>query len=116
MAKVVITQVRSAIDFPKRQKETIKALGIKKLNVVLDGPIQDKVDMAIEWVTKAFNVIKDKETLVRAEKNVAARSVDFLTTLYGFKRDKARSKDPKASDAYDVLYKKYDDLHDKYNN
>ncbi|MFN9801769.1 MAG: uL30 family ribosomal protein, partial [Bacteroidota bacterium] len=28
MAKVVITQVRSAIDQPKRQKATIKALGI----------------------------------------------------------------------------------------
>jgi len=106
---------------PKKKADFEKAFkaqqdSIKKLNVVLDGPIQDKVDMAIEWVTKAFNVIKDKETLVRAEKNVAARSVDFLTTLYGFKRDKARSKDPKASDAYDVLYKKYDDLHDKYNN
>ncbi len=106
---------------PKKKADFEKSFkaqqdSIKKMNLVLDGPIQEKVDMAIEWVTKAFNVIKDKETLVRAEKNVAARSVDFLTTLYGFKRDKARSKDQKASDAYDVLYKKYDDLHDKYNN
>ena len=33
MAKVVITQVKSAIDRPKRQKATIEALGIKKLNL-----------------------------------------------------------------------------------
>lgn len=89
---------------------------IKRLNAALDAPIQEKVDNAIEWITKAFNVIKDKETLVRAERNVAGRSVDFLATLYAFKRDKARSKDPKASDAYDVQFNNYDKLHDKYNN
>ena len=32
MSKVIITQVRSAINRPERQKRTIKALGIKKLN------------------------------------------------------------------------------------
>ena len=32
MSKVIITQVRSAINRTKRQKNTITALGIKKLN------------------------------------------------------------------------------------
>lgn len=32
MGKVKITQVKSTIDRPKRQKATIEALGIKKLN------------------------------------------------------------------------------------
>jgi large subunit ribosomal protein L30 len=32
MAKIKITQVKSAIDRPERQKKTIRALGIKKLN------------------------------------------------------------------------------------
>ncbi|MDA0729897.1 MAG: 50S ribosomal protein L30 [Bacteroidetes bacterium] len=32
MAKIIVTQVRSAINRTKRQKETIKALGLKKLN------------------------------------------------------------------------------------
>ena len=32
MAKIKITQVRSAIGSPKRQKATLIALGIKKLN------------------------------------------------------------------------------------
>ena len=32
MAKVKITQVRSIIDRPKRQKETIKALGLRRIS------------------------------------------------------------------------------------
>lgn len=32
MAKVIITQVKSTIDRPERQKRTIKALGLGKLN------------------------------------------------------------------------------------
>ena len=32
MAKVTITQVRSTIDRPERQKKTIKALGLGKLH------------------------------------------------------------------------------------
>jgi large subunit ribosomal protein L30 len=35
MAKIKITQVKSTIDRPKRQKETIKALGIKKMHQVV---------------------------------------------------------------------------------
>ncbi len=33
MAKLKITQVKSAIDRPERQKRTITALGIRKLHV-----------------------------------------------------------------------------------
>lgn len=33
MAKIKITQVKSAIDRPERQKRTITALGIRKLHV-----------------------------------------------------------------------------------
>ena len=87
---------------------------IKKLNTVLDVPIKEKVDAAIEWIEKSFDVIKDKEKLDRSEKNVAARAVDFLATLYGFKRDKTRGKDQKASDEFDAKYNAYDKLHDKY--
>ena len=32
MSKIVITQVRSAINRPKNQKLTLKALGLKKLH------------------------------------------------------------------------------------
>ena len=87
---------------------------IKKLNVLLDAPIKEKVDGAIEWIEKAYSVLKDKQKLERSEKNVAARSVDFLATLYSYKRDKARGKDQKASDEYDAKFNAFDKLHDKY--
>lgn len=32
MAKIKITQVKSIIDRPKKQKDTIKALGLRKMN------------------------------------------------------------------------------------
>ena len=59
---------------------------------------------------------EDKEKLERVEKNVAGRSVDFLATLYQYKRDKVRGKDQKAYDALDAKFNEFDKLHDKYNN
>ena len=87
---------------------------IKKLNLALDAPIKEKVDGAIEWIEKAYSVLKEKAKLERTEKNVASRSVDFLATLYAYKRDKARGKDQKASDEYDAKFNAFDKLHDKY--
>jgi hypothetical protein len=86
---------------------------IKKLNLALDAPMKAKADQAIEWIENAFNIIKDKETLTRSEKNVAARSVDFLATLYAAKRDKNRTNQ-KVYDELDAKFTKYDQLHDKY--
>jgi hypothetical protein len=88
---------------------------VKKLNVALEPQIKEKVDGAINWITKAFEVVKDKEKLDKAERNVAGRSVDFLATLYAYKRDKARGKDQKAADEFDAKFNTYDKLHDKYN-
>lgn len=89
---------------------------IKKLNIILEAPTKASVDAAIEWIEKAFSAVKDKEKLERVEKNVAGRSVDFLATLYQYKRDKVRGKDQKAYDALDAKFNQYDQLHDKYNN
>jgi large subunit ribosomal protein L30 len=36
MAKIKITQVKSGIDRPERQKLTLKALGLKKLNATVE--------------------------------------------------------------------------------
>lgn len=36
MATIKIKQVRSAINRPKRQKDTVKALGLRKLNQVVE--------------------------------------------------------------------------------
>lgn len=51
MGKVVVTQVRSAINRPKRQKETIKALGIKKLNVPVEHEATPQIMGMINKVT-----------------------------------------------------------------
>ena len=87
---------------------------VRKINTSLEAPIKENVDAAIEWIDKAYNVIKDKEKLERGEKNVALRSVDFLATLYAYKRDKARGKDQKVFDEFDAKFSIYDNLHDKY--
>jgi large subunit ribosomal protein L30 len=36
MAKIKITQVKSVIDRPKSQKDTLKALGIKKMHQTVE--------------------------------------------------------------------------------
>jgi large subunit ribosomal protein L30 len=56
MAKVIITQVRSAINRPKRQKETIKALGIKKLNVPVEHEATPQILGMINKVNHLVNV------------------------------------------------------------
>ena len=91
-----------------------QADAIKNLNVALEPATRAAVDGAIEWIEKAFNGVKDKEKLERIEKNVASRSVDFLATLYQYKRDKVRGKDQKAYDAFDAKFNAFDKLHDKY--
>lgn len=56
MAKVVITQVRSTINRPKRQKETIQALGIKKMNVPIEKEATPQILGMIEKVGHLLKV------------------------------------------------------------
>jgi large subunit ribosomal protein L30 len=56
MAKVVITQVKSAIDRPKRQKATIEALGIKKLNVSVEKELTPNIVGMIRAVSHLVKV------------------------------------------------------------
>lgn len=56
MAKVVITQVKSAIDRPKRQKATITALGIKKLNVSVEKELTPNIVGMIRAVNHLLKV------------------------------------------------------------
>lgn len=57
MAKVKITQVKSVIDRSKRQKDTIKALGIKKMNT----PVEH------EATPQILGMVKKVEHLVTVE-------------------------------------------------
>ena len=55
MAKVKITQVRSVIDRPADQKQTIKALGLGKLHRTIEVELTPQVK---GMVTKVSHLIK----------------------------------------------------------
>ncbi len=58
MGKVVITQVRSAINRTKRQKATIQALGIKKLNVPVE---KEATPQIMGMIRKVNHLVKVEE-------------------------------------------------------
>ncbi|ATL47445.1 50S ribosomal protein L30 [Chitinophaga caeni] len=51
MAKIKITQVKSGIDRPQKQKATLKALGISKLN----GSVEKEASPQILGMVRAVN-------------------------------------------------------------
>jgi large subunit ribosomal protein L30 len=57
MKKVKVTQVKSAIDRPERQKLTLKALGLKKLNASKE----------IEATPQVLGMIRKVDHLVKVE-------------------------------------------------
>ena len=56
MDKVIITQVRSAINRTKRQKDTITALGIKKLNKPVEHEATPQIMGMIHKVSHLLKV------------------------------------------------------------
>lgn len=50
MSKVKITQVKSIIDRPKRQKDTIKALGLRKINHTVEKELNPQIQGMIDKV------------------------------------------------------------------
>lgn len=58
MSKVIITQVRSAIGRPKRQKDTIQALGLKKLNSPIEKEASPQV---MGMIAKVKHLLKVEE-------------------------------------------------------
>jgi large subunit ribosomal protein L30 len=58
MGKVIVTQVRSAINRTKRQKATIQALGIKKLH----NPVEHEATPQIMgMIRKVSHLVKFEE-------------------------------------------------------
>jgi large subunit ribosomal protein L30 len=58
MAKVRITQVKSTIDRPERQKLTIKALGLGKLNRSVE---KENSDAIAGMIRKVSHLVKVEE-------------------------------------------------------
>ena len=57
MAKIKITQIQSGIDRPERQKQTLKALGLKKLHYSKE----------VEATPQILGMVRIVEHLVKVE-------------------------------------------------
>lgn len=58
MAKIKITQVKSGIDRPERQKLTLRALGLRKLNATREVEATPQI---LGMVTKVSHLVKVEE-------------------------------------------------------
>ena len=58
MKKIKVTQVRSIIDRPERQKRTMKALGLRKLNATVEVEATPQI---LGMVTKVNHLITVEE-------------------------------------------------------
>lgn len=58
MAKIKITQIKSVIDRPKEQKDTIKALGLKKMNQTVE---REDTPVIRGMVKKVSHLVKVEE-------------------------------------------------------
>jgi large subunit ribosomal protein L30 len=58
MKKIKVTQVKSTIDRPERQKKTMVALGLKKLNAAVEV---DATPQILGMVKKVNHLVKVEE-------------------------------------------------------
>lgn len=56
MAKVIVTQVKSTIDRPERQKRTIQALGLGKINRSVEHELTPQIAGMINKVNHLITV------------------------------------------------------------
>lgn len=56
MAKIKITQVKSVIDRPKRQKDTMKALGLTKMHKTVEHEATPQILGMVDRVKHLVNV------------------------------------------------------------
>ena len=58
MSKIKVTQVKSGIDRPERQKRTLRALGLRKVNASVEVEATEQIK---GMVTKVLHLIKVEE-------------------------------------------------------
>jgi large subunit ribosomal protein L30 len=56
MAKIKLTQVKSVIDRSERQKRTMQALGLKKVNQVVEHEVNPQIIGMVEKVSHLIRV------------------------------------------------------------
>ena len=72
MAKITITQVKSGINRPKRQKATLVALGIKKMHQV---KIHEATPQILGMLVKVKHLVEVKEVSAADEQKIAKKEV-----------------------------------------
>jgi len=58
MAKIKVTQVKSVIDRPKRQKATMQALGLRKMNQTVE---HEGTPQILGMIDKVKHLVKTEE-------------------------------------------------------
>lgn len=58
MSKIKITQIKSIIDRPQRQKDTVKALGLRKIN---HSVVKDATPQILGMVAKVAHLVVSEE-------------------------------------------------------
>lgn len=58
MAKIKITQVKSVIDRSQRQKDTVRALGLRKLNHTIEKEVSPQI---LGMIDKVKHLVKVEE-------------------------------------------------------
>lgn len=58
MAKIKVTQIKSAIDRPERQKLTLRALGLKKMNASREVEATPQIEGMVKTVSHLVKVEK----------------------------------------------------------
>ena len=58
MAKIKVTQIKSAINRPKRQKLTLKALGLGKLNRTVEHEATPQILGMVKKVEHMVKIVK----------------------------------------------------------
>lgn len=59
MAKIKIKQVKSTINRPKRQKDTIKALGLGKINKIVEHEATPQIKGMVQKVLHLVEVVEE---------------------------------------------------------
>ncbi len=117
-AKRALQDLNSKVEGDPKKKASpqykTQVESLKSERATYEKPMNDAGDSSITWLENEFTILKDKKDRTREENNCLNKSVDYLSNIFIYKRDRARGKDVKAYDAYEAKFKLYDGLHDSF--
>lgn len=111
MAKIKVTQVKSKIGYPERQKRTLKALGLRKIGCTVEHDASPQVIGMVKKVLHLVNVEGELKADVKpVEKKAAAPKAKAEPKKEAPKKEakasKAAPKEEKAEVVEDVVENK----------